>query len=74
MANATFSEAVPAGTPVHGYSALFCRLPVGHSVLLPLQDRYTISQAMRQEHQCSQRRFNARSDLKTNTLRLRRVA
>jgi len=74
MKNATCSQAVPAGTPVHGYSALFCRLPVGQILLLPLQDRYTISQAMRQEHQCGHMRLLARGDLKTNTLRLRRVA
>lgn len=63
----------PIGTSVHGYRTLFDGLAVGQNVLLPLQDRCTISQAMRHEHQCGHRRFTARSDLKTNTLRLHRV-
>ncbi len=68
------STHTPIGTSADGYRNVFHGLSVGQSVLLSLQDRYTISQAMRHEHQCGHRRFTARSDLKTNTLRLRRLA
>lgn len=72
--NAITTTHTPVGTPVHGYISLFDGLAVGQYVLLPLQDRCTISQAMLHEHQCGHRRFVASSNLKTNTLRLRRVA
>jgi hypothetical protein len=72
--NAITTTHTPIGTSFQGYISMFDGLTVGQNVLLPLQDRCTISQAMRQYHQRGHRRFTARSNLKTNTLRLRRVA